>query len=528
MDEQYCIYLRKSRADKDAEAHGEGETLARHEAMLLTLANKMNLEIKEIYREIVSGETIAARPVMQQLLSEVEQGLWDGVLVVEVERLARGNTKDQGIVSEAFKYGDCKIITPIKTYDPDNEFDEEYFEFGLFMSRREYKTINRRIQRGRLASLQEGKYIAGTAPFGYTKVKIQNDKGWTLEINEDEVKTVKLIFSLYTQGELQDDGSYKRLGMYLIAKKLDSIGYKTRSGKSWIPSTIKAIITNQTYIGKVIWRRRPVNKNMNNGIVSESRNRNHEYVSYDGVHPAIITEEEYNLAQRILSTRGNAPIVSNTILKNPLSGLVVCGKCGTLMTRTYSNTKEGYYILKCPNRDCDNISSAIYLIEREILKGLSEWMESYSLKWDDDNHKEPDSLSMAKGLLEKSESELSKLETQLNNTYALLEQGVYDLELFKKRNASITNDIAIYKTTIEQLQNNYNIALEREKIKNTFIPNVKNILEVYDTLDSPAAKNNMLKEIIDHITYLKTIKADRNSKENTPFYLDIVPKFHTK
>ena len=98
----YCIYLRKSRADLEAEMHGEGETLKRHQDILLALAKKMNLSIGKIYSEIVSGETIAARPVMQQLLSEVEQGLWDGVLVMEVERLARGDTVDQGIVAQTF------------------------------------------------------------------------------------------------------------------------------------------------------------------------------------------------------------------------------------------------------------------------------------------------------------------------------------------------------------------------------------------------------------------------------------------
>lgn len=137
----------------EAEAHGEGETLARHEKLLLELAKKRNYNVTQIYREVVSGETIAARPVMQHLLQEVEQGLWDGVIVVEVERLARGDTIDQGIMAQAFKYSNTLIITPLKVYDPNNEFDEEYFEFGLFMSRREYKTINRRLQRGRVASL---------------------------------------------------------------------------------------------------------------------------------------------------------------------------------------------------------------------------------------------------------------------------------------------------------------------------------------------------------------------------------------
>ena len=151
----YCIYLRKSRADAEAEARGEGETLARHEHTLCDLAKRQKLHISKIYREIVSGETIAARPQMQQLLQDVESGIYAGVLVMEVERLARGDTIDQGIVAQAFKYSGTKIVTPTKTYNPDNEFDEEYFEFSLFMSRREYKTIKRRMQAGRAAAAKE-------------------------------------------------------------------------------------------------------------------------------------------------------------------------------------------------------------------------------------------------------------------------------------------------------------------------------------------------------------------------------------
>ena len=153
----YAMYLRKSRADREAEARGEMETLARHEKLLFETAKRMQITVSAVYKEIVSGETISARPVMQKLLAEIEQGIWDGVLVVEVERLARGDTIDQGIVSQAFKLSDTKIITPVKVYDPNNEFDEEYFEFGLFMSRREYNTIKRRLQRGSLASVREGK-----------------------------------------------------------------------------------------------------------------------------------------------------------------------------------------------------------------------------------------------------------------------------------------------------------------------------------------------------------------------------------
>ncbi len=70
----------------------------------------MGISISKIYKEIESGgETIAARPIMQELLSDIEKGTWKGVFVVEVERLARGDTIDQGIVAQAFKYTNTKI-----------------------------------------------------------------------------------------------------------------------------------------------------------------------------------------------------------------------------------------------------------------------------------------------------------------------------------------------------------------------------------------------------------------------------------
>ena len=124
---EYSLYLRKSRADLEAEERGEGETLTRHQNILIELSRKYGFYIGKIYREIVSGESIESRPVVQELLRDVEAGIWKGVLVVEIERLARGDTMDQGRVAKSFKFSNTKIITPMKIYDPNNEFDEEYF-----------------------------------------------------------------------------------------------------------------------------------------------------------------------------------------------------------------------------------------------------------------------------------------------------------------------------------------------------------------------------------------------------------------
>ena len=100
------------------------ETLKRHEDILDNLASSRGYHIAKTYYEVVSGESIAARPEVQKLLEEVSAGIYTGVLVVDLERLARGNGADQAYISQVFQYSETKIITPLKTYDPTNAIDE--------------------------------------------------------------------------------------------------------------------------------------------------------------------------------------------------------------------------------------------------------------------------------------------------------------------------------------------------------------------------------------------------------------------
>ena len=73
----------------------QGATLSRHFDTLMALAKKMKIVIadKDIYREIVSGDTISARPEMQRLLRAVEAGIYGAILCVDVDRLARGDNR---------------------------------------------------------------------------------------------------------------------------------------------------------------------------------------------------------------------------------------------------------------------------------------------------------------------------------------------------------------------------------------------------------------------------------------------------
>lgn len=521
----YCLYLRKSRADIEAEARGEGETLARHEKTLLELAKRQKLNITKIYKEVVSGETIASRPDMQRLLLEVEQGIWQGVLVMEVERLARGDTIDQGIVAQTFKYSNTKIITPNKIYDPNNEFDEEYFEFGLFMSRREYKTINRRLQGGRLASVKEGKYVGNKPPYGYLRKKLEKEKGYTLEPHPEQADIVRMIFELYTKGELQPDGTYKRLGVSLIVRKLNELRIPTVKGNVWVMSTIQGILQNPVYIGKIRWNWRPTIKKMQDGQVITERPRanKEDWILAEGLHEPLIDNETWELAQEYYAQNKPSSNPGNKTTKNPLSGLIICGVCGRRMVRRPYGNKHPDTIM-CPVTSCNNISSQLSYVESALLKELEEWLYNYKLQWDNKEKAQDDiQIEVKKKSVKKLEDEIINLEKQLDNIYDLLEQGIYNTDKFLERSRIINDKIQNAKDDLELLMNNIVQDEQRENAKKNIIPKIEKILELYNSNDDPAFKNQLLKEVLDRVIYTKAVNGRWHNKPDD-FELVLYPK----
>ena len=503
----YLIYLRKSRKDVELEQYGDEETLARHERILLDLAKTNGYEIGAIYREVVSGETISARPEMQRLISEVEQGLWDGVLVMEVERLARGDTIDQGIVARAFKLSSTKIVTPVKTYDPDNEYDEEYFEFGLFMSRREYKTINRRIQRGRVSAAKEGKYVSSTPPYGYDRVKLK-DKGYSLAAN-GESDVVKSIFAWYLQGD----------GCSVIARRLDDMHVPTRSGRPWSKATIRDIIRNPVYAGKIRFGYRQIKK----GTESEARVINEDALCVDGVHEALIDQDAFDRAQYLMTHSARLPVKLDTTLKNPFTGLAVCGKCGSRMTRLGVNSHCCYATLKCSNRYCDNVSAPIYLIEHELIKQISQYMDGYLVQLKNMMGNDAPDKAAEKALF-KANGELMKIKKQLSSLYDLLEQGIYTVDIFTQRNKDLSERKKHLEQIIAQLEDKEAQRCAQEELIHE-IPALSRALDGYYYSDSAKLKNVLLRKIISKFEYVKNEANFRGARDNANFRIEVYPRF---
>ena len=175
--ERYLMYLRKSRMDTDYEEISITETLSRHRITLEKLCKSKRLHVDEVLEEVVSGESLAARPQMMRLLEMVSTGDYAGVVCMDIERLSRGSSMESGYIMQILQVNGCKIVTPGKTYDLQNESDEQFTDMKFMFSRYELKTITKRLVRGRNQSASEGKFMGSMAPYGYQAYKLPGEKG---------------------------------------------------------------------------------------------------------------------------------------------------------------------------------------------------------------------------------------------------------------------------------------------------------------------------------------------------------------
>ena len=517
----YFAYLRKSREDREAELHGDGETLKRHQRMLEDLAKDHNIKIAKFYSEVVSGETIASRPQMLAMLDDIESLAPDGVLVVEIERLARGDTRDQGLVLETFKYSGTRIITPMKIYDPTDEQDEEYAEFGLFMSRREYKTINRRLRNGKIASFNEGKWTGSKAPYGYERVKLAGQKGFSLNFIPEKADVVRFIFQLFVYGTPESNNI--PVGTSKICRILDDMHISPPSADTWQPCTIRDILGNPAYIGKVHTGRRSSQKKTSNGIIKISRPVSKDIKIADGVHPAIIDDSLYSKAQEKRKANYQKPFFEG--IKNPLAGLVYCSVCGKSMYRRPAGKRCKEDMIQCNTHGCPTSASYYHYIEEKLLLSLNKWLEDYRIQVGNISPANyAHQINLLKSQLNAAQTESETSKKQLSKAMDLLEKDIYSVEMFQQRASELNEKIALSSRSISDLSSKIDSLRTKAAQKEEVIARWERVLSLYPQVDDPAVKNALMKELVTRIEYSKPHKGNRQNGGMDQFTLKLFPR----
>lgn len=492
---QYIEYLRKSQMDRDFEDLSVEETLNRHRAILGEFIRHERLNVTVVLEEVVSGESLSARPKMLELLELVNTGEYDGVVCMDIDRLSRGSSAESGYIMQVLQVNNCKILTPQKTYDLNNEQDEQFADMKFMFSRYELQTINKRLKAGRATSAKEGKYIGSIAPYGYEIVKIKGEKGNTLKILPEEAKVVKMIFDWYTQ-----DG----LGTGQISNRLNDLHIRPRNAAEWISSTIRQVIDNEHYIGKTMAKKRPTKKMFVDGKLVKKPYRSKEYELYEGRHEPIISEEQFELAQKIRKEKYVPPAKISFEISNPFAGILRCEICGSLMNRVTprltSNAKPRFRCKKARNCGCKSHVAAE--VEDAVLEAMKEWLDGYILTIGEEIPVEDDGLETSLELLNK---QLEDLFEQQDTICDLHEKKEYSDRLFKRRNAALEAEIEKVESDIADLEMKISERSEIQSAQLNIIPTTQRILEHYGEM-TPGEKNDLWKEVLGKITYRKTEK----------------------
>lgn len=313
------IYLRKSRSEgKETIA----EVLMRHEKILQDFAIETfgeRIPDHNVYKEVVSGETLSEREQIKKVFQRIEEDEIDGLLVIEPQRISRGDMSDCGRVVNTLKYSETLVVTITKTYDLNNKFDKELFESQLLQGNKYLEYQKEIMERGRQLSLREGKFLGSIAPYGYMRDRMS--KGFKLTKDPEEAPIVEMIFDM----ALKENKSSSEIASYINA-----MGVTTRNNARWTYQTVTSILKHEAYYGFNRWGRRPTIRKSVNGEIQKVKitRKAGTYTLTKGLQEPFISKADWDILQERMKNSVTNSGNTDRNMRNPFRGLIYCAKCG--------------------------------------------------------------------------------------------------------------------------------------------------------------------------------------------------------
>lgn len=492
----WLLYLRKSRQDDPSET--VAEVLAKHEAQLQEWAEReLGAKIAEenIYREIVSGESIDTREEIKKVLARIEDPAVAGVVVMEPSRLSRGDLADCSRIIDSFRFSRSVVATPYMTYDLENKMERKFFKDELLRGNDFLEYTKEILFRGRVAAVKRGCYIGNHPPFGYDKVKVGKDH--TLEINPDQAPAVQLAFDMYVK-----EGATP----YQIACRLNELGIKPARIDNWKKDSVRVMLRNPHYAGYVAFNQKKMTQVLENGEIIKKRlaQPDTEVIIAEGKHPAIIDRATWEAAQELVAR--NPRVDNGKTLKNPLAALLYCGKCGkAMMLHPYKAAEDRYTCKMRP--PCYKSVKAPVLLDAVITALECAELPALELKV---KNGDGDAWKIQQRLLVKLEKQMEEYRDQEERQYDLLETNPnYPQEVFERRNKQLRQKMEECQAAIYKAKSSMPKSIDyAEKV--TTLKAAIDLLR--DPTATPMEQNKVLKAIVDRVDF-SSVPSDKENRK---------------
>lgn len=343
---RYCLYARKSSEAEEKQALSIESQIKE----MIATARRDGLEIVEMYRESHSAKDCGQRPVFNQLLADIREGKFNGVLTWHPDRLSR-NAGDLGAIVDLL---DQKKLIEIRTHSQrfTNNPNEKFLLMILGSQAKlenDNKSIN--VKRGLKTKCELGLWPS-VAPTGYLNSKNKDEKGHIF-VDPDRSTTIKEMFT---------KAAYEGWSGRKLYKWLKEINFVTRTGKHLTLSNVYVILNNHFYYGAF------------------------EYPKgsgrwFQGKHTPLITKDLFEDIQKRLK------LLRKFKGKNKefaFTRLMTCGVCGSGISaqEKYKNLKDGsvakYIYYSCTRFHDKNCKNG-YIEERVLLVQLLELIDKIDL-----------------------------------------------------------------------------------------------------------------------------------------------------
>lgn len=455
-----------------------GRSLEWQRNELLKYAKEHNLEVVQIYEERgISGEKIETRPKLRKMLKDIKAKKINHVLVYKIDRLGRRVMTNCNIC-EILKENDCYLTAyDCGTIDFNTACGQFLYNVLSSQSQLEVDNLSERVRKGKKQRVKDGYYLNSNNVYGYNHYRPRYKKEFLLEVNENEKIIVNRIYKMYLDG----------LAMDKIAKQLNMEQVPTKRGGIWRQSTIRSILTNRLYIGKVVY----FGKNESETIIANGR------------HAPIIDEDTFIKVQKMIDTKEKFKAKKFPNEYSYFVPYMVCSKCGSKFKakQTKSHDKESirYY---CTNKCCDVKG----ISHKELEQLFINKIEKVNLSYDEDVINDLDNSCEVKrylNLINKSENKIKEFQNCLNEGIMSLEDYKIQIELSKQK-------ITEYETKIKEIKDT-EFVLDENNINSVkgLITNLKDNWIKLDNNDKQNFVNIFIDKIkVDNdkyprITYLK-------------------------
>ena len=429
------------------------------------LADKPDFVVYDTYIDNGLTGTNFHRPGFQQMLSDIEVGHINCVIVKDLSRLGR-NSIDTGYYIEQYFYAHnvrfIAVTDQFDTADPGNLHGGIMLPLKNMINEAYSLDIGRKIKAQARQAMKDGDYIGARAPYGYRK---DPDNCHKLLIDENTAPVVKQIF----------EWAYERVALNRIVRNLNEMGiaapshYKKSTGEitspgligsgKWQTRTVMKILESEVYTGDLVQGKtkmvdhRQVKADDDNLIIA--RHTHEPIIS----HELFIAVQEYRKQvceeSRAVHKRAYTP--------NIFKSKVFCADCGRSLHRQRAERKKGsdIYWFHCLTnsrvakdtckgvmmQETELIATVTTILEKELSVALGMSLPLFQLEARQKQKK--DGL---KSQMSAKRQEIEKQRRLIRGLYENFVQGILTSDEYFELKAGYEESITVLSGDIEALE----------------------------------------------------------------------------